>query len=80
MDPETRARVSAAGGRARQVGLRQDPHGRAAFAAAGGRAVNSPVGLALRLARAWPALGVEERAAVREALGSVLADGDVSAP
>jgi hypothetical protein len=40
----------------------------------GGRAAQSPLGLARRLARNWPTLPADERAAILDALSPILAE------
>jgi hypothetical protein len=70
LDPATRARVTAAGGRKRAASLTETE--RAAVARAGAAAVNSPAGLARRIVSAWPELSPLERTEVRRILAAVL--------
>ncbi len=66
LTPETRARVTSLGGRARAATTTAEQ--RAAIARAGAAKTNSPLGLAERLARAWSELEEAERAAIRSVL------------
>lgn len=70
MDSDTRARVTAAGGRARAEAL--TPEARAASASKAARAAHSPAALARRIVKAWPDLSRAERAEVRDILRSVI--------
>lgn len=72
MSPETRARVSAAGGAARVAGL--DAAGRSRLAAAGAAAVNSPLGRARSIARAWDGLDEATRGQLRDVLLPLLVE------
>jgi hypothetical protein len=65
MAPETRTRVTSAGGKARAAG---DPDALREARAAGGRAANSPASWARRIKEAWPTMTRAERAHVRETL------------
>ena len=59
----------AAAGRARWT--KATPEAARSARAAAAHAINSPAGLARRLAAKWPTLDADERAAVIEALGPV---------
>ena len=68
MDPETRERVTSAGGKARAAKL--TPEQRSESARRAVASVNSPAGRARSIVRAWPSLSRAERAEVREILAS----------
>src|SRR5689334_11188185 len=70
LDPDTRRRVTSAGGHGRAVKL--TPEQRAASAAAAARAMHSPASLANRIVRAWPDLSRAERAEVRQILATIM--------
>jgi len=66
LDPDTRRRVTAAGGHGRAASLTAQE--RAASASTAAKAAHSPAALARRVARAWPELSRAERAEVRAIL------------
>ena len=68
-DPETRARVTAAGGRARAEAMTAEQ--RASVAGAAGAAGHRPVALARRIVKAWPNLTEAERDELRGVLAVV---------
>lgn len=69
-DPEKRRAVAAAGGHARKA--KADPATLTAGGRAGAAAVNSPAGLARRIAKRWEDTPREERAEVRAILRPLL--------
>lgn len=70
MSPEKRRAVTSAGGRARTAAL--TPEQAAELGRNGAAAVNSAVGLARRIVKAWPTLTRAERAEVRAILGPLM--------
>lgn len=70
MDPETRQRVTSAGGHARAEAL--SPERRSEIGRSAAAAINSPAALARRIIKAWPSLSRAERAEVRGILAPIM--------
>jgi len=66
LDPDTRRRVTAAGGHGRAASLTEEE--RTASASTAARAAHRPAALARRIAKAWRETDRAERAEVREIL------------